>query len=276
VDLTKDVPNRYHNCPGLSGLNAPLVEVIDFDQKIKARHVLVNREDGPEVASCRTERMDGSNDLTAYAPTAVMELVHHRPALNRAMKDISVNAEMAFMGGRANHHRFFDPKVGRMARIARQVEAQMVWTTSNGNAYFLWSIGQATARPNPSADTFKVALYNNTVVPAQSATAALTQYAGTGSTWAGNEITGTGYTATGVNVTPVTWTQTTNVITFTSSGSPQWTSASFTAYGCLVYDTSASMNNQAISWNYFGGAQTVTSGTFSITWNASGILTLTC
>ena len=75
-------------------------------------------------------------------------------------------------------------------------------------------------------------------------------------------------------MTPVSWSQTTNVVTFTSSGSPQWTTASFTAYGGLIYDTTTT--NQAISWNYFGGAQTVTSGTFSITWNASGILTLTC
>jgi hypothetical protein len=214
--------------------------------------------------------------MTVYAPTARLHIEFPRAGLNREMRDISVSPDLASAGGRAQHHRFHDPRVARMARIARRLEAQMIWATSNGNAYYLWAMGQATARPNPTSDTFKVALYNNTVAPAQSTTAALTQYAGAGSTWAGNEITGTGYTAAGANVTPVTWTQTTNVITFTSSGSPSWTSASFTAYGGLIYDTQSGINNQAISWNYFGGAQTVTSGTFSITWNASGILTLTC
>lgn len=145
----------------------------------------------------------------------------------------------------------------------------MAWSTSNGNAYYTFAMG--TNGVKPSADAFKVALYTNSVTPAQSATAANTQYGG--GTWAGNEITGTGYTSGGVSITSPTWTQASNTITFTSAGTPTWTSSTFTAYGCLPYDTTNA--NQAISWNYFGGAQTVTAGTFTITWNAAGVVAYT-
>ena len=49
------------------------------------------------------------------------------------------------------------------------------------------------------------------------------------------------------------------------------------AYGCLVYsDTRTTpVADQGICFNYFGGANSVTSGTFTIVWNASGILALT-
>jgi hypothetical protein len=210
-----------------------------------------------------------------------MELGTPRPGLNRSMRDISVFPEAASMGGRA-HHRSFVMSHGEilsMREVARRLEATMAWTTSNGNAYYLYALGTGVGKPGSGTpDSFKVALYGNTTTPAQNATAVMTQWNGAGSTWVNaNEAVpagGNGYTLGGVAVTPVTWTQGTNVVTFTSSGSPQWTSATFTAYGGLIYDTTTT--NQGISWNYFGGAQTVTSGTFSITWNASGILTLTC
>lgn len=87
-------------------------------------------------------------------------------------------------------------------------------------------------------------------------------------------MSGTGYTAGGVSVTSPTWTQTSNKVKFTSAGTPQWTTATFTAYGCLVYDTTKL--TEGLSYNYFGGAQQVTAGTFTITWNATGIALFTC
>jgi hypothetical protein len=147
----------------------------------------------------------------------------------------------------------------------------MAFTTSAQNAYYTYVMGTNAAKP--STDSFKTALFGNAVSPAQSTTAALTQYAGASSTWStSNEIAGTGYTAGGVSVSSPTWTQASNVVTFTSAGTPQWTSATLSnVYGCFVYDTTSS--NQGISWNYFGGAQSVTGGTFTINWNASGICT---
>jgi hypothetical protein len=46
------------------------------------------------------------------------------------------------------------------------------------------------------------------------------------------------------------------------------------AYGALVYDnsiTAGTVAKQATSYHYFGGAQSVTSGTFSVIWHANGL-----
>ena len=48
------------------------------------------------------------------------------------------------------------------------------------------------------------------------------------------------------------------------------------AYGILVYDfTITSPQSQGLCFNYFGGTQSVTLGTFTIVWNGSGIATIT-
>jgi hypothetical protein len=151
----------------------------------------------------------------------------------------------------------------------------MAWSASKVFAFSVLTVGQNGVKY--STDAYKVALYSsNTMTPDNTVTtAALTEYNGVASQWVtGNEVSGTGYSAGGVAVSSPTWTQSTNVVTFTSAGTPQWTNASFTAYGCLVYDTTVS--NEGLCYNYFGGAQTVTSGTFTISWNASGIASFTC
>lgn len=151
----------------------------------------------------------------------------------------------------------------------------MAWSASKVFAYAVLQAGSKAL--NFTSDSYKVALYSsNTMTPDNTVTTAvLTEYAGAASQWVtGNEVSGTGYAAGGVAVSSPTWTQSTNVLTFTSAGTPQWTSASFTAYGDLVYDTTVS--SEGLCYNYFGGSQTVTSGTFTINWNASGIATFTC
>ena len=51
-----------------------------------------------------------------------------------------------------------------------------------------------------------------------------------------------------------------------------WTSATFSAYHCVIYDTS--VTNDLICSIDFGGEQQVISGTFTIQWHADGIITL--
>lgn len=151
----------------------------------------------------------------------------------------------------------------------------------NGNAATSAGDGPfyaASSTQSFSGDTVNAALYNNSVTTATASTDTLAHnaYLATGGQWVtANEITGTGYTAGGVAVTPKAETFSSNVATFTSSGTPQWTTASFTAFGALVYDNTIT-NKYAYCWNYFGGSQTVTSGTFTINWNASGIFAITC
>lgn len=79
-----------------------------------------------------------------------------------------------------------------------------------------------------------------------------------------NEISGTGYSAGGVtmaNVTPTT-SGTTAIYDWADA---QWTTASFTANGALIYNDTAT-GNESVFVIAFGGDQTVTVGTFTIQW----------
>ena len=72
----------------------------------------------------------------------------------------------------------------------------------------------------------------------------------------------------------VTNSEATGTVTITSTG-PAWTGATLSnVYGCLVYDSTVT-NKYAYCWNYFGGAQSVTSGTFTVVWSGSGIMSFT-
>lgn len=92
-----------------------------------------------------------------------------------------------------------------------------------------------------------------------------------------NEVaTGNGYTRGGISITSgMSVSAASGNAKWTSTVNPVWTSsgAGFTAYYALVYD--ATNSNHVICAFDFGGAQTVSGGaTFTITWNASGIITL--
>lgn len=103
----------------------------------------------------------------------------------------------------------------------------------------------------------KVALYTSSATLGASTTA----YSAT------NEISGTGYTATGVtvaNVTPAL----SGATAIYDWADAQWTTATFTANGCLAYDDTAA-GNPAIFVIAFGGDQSVTAGTFTIQWPAA-------
>lgn len=74
---------EMHQCAGLGGLTAPMVEVHGTElPRYAARHVLLDREDyvGPDIVRMHegravmalvTEHDDGHTDCTVYAPTAV-------------------------------------------------------------------------------------------------------------------------------------------------------------------------------------------------------------
>ena len=106
-----------------------------------------------------------------------------------------------------------------------------------------------------SGDTFKIALFTSSA----SLGASTTDYS------TSNEITntsGTAYTAGGASLTNsgVSLSSTT---AFTDFSDVSYTSASFTANGCLIYNDSAS-GDPACVVVAFGGDKTVTSGTFTI------------
>jgi hypothetical protein len=107
------------------------------------------------------------------------------------------------------------------------------------------------------ADTIKIALYTSSA-SLDSTTTAYT---------ASNEVTGTGYTAGGVTLTNQV-VATSGTTAYFDADDPEWTSASFTTAGALIYNSTAS--NKAIAVLSFGGDFTVTSGTFRIVFPAPG------
>jgi hypothetical protein len=103
-----------------------------------------------------------------------------------------------------------------------------------------------------SGNTFNIALYTSSATLNKSTTAYTTS----------NEVSGTGYTAKGnalTSVTPALSTDTA-VCDFADTS---FTSASFTARGCLIFNDSASGDPSVCAID-FGSDKTVTSGTFTI------------
>ena len=105
-----------------------------------------------------------------------------------------------------------------------------------------------------TGDTFKIALFTSSATLGASTTAYSTT----------NEITndaGTAYTAGGENLTSVTpvLDSSTAVCDFSNVS---WTSATFTANGALIYNSSKS--NKAVCAIAFGGDKTATNGTFTV------------
>ena len=106
-----------------------------------------------------------------------------------------------------------------------------------------------------SGNSFKLALYTSSATLNKSTTAYSTS----------NEITnssGSAYTAGGKALTSVTPALSTDTACC-DFADVSWTSASFTANGCLIFNDSAS-GDPAVCAIAFGGDKTVSSGTFTI------------
>jgi len=108
------------------------------------------------------------------------------------------------------------------------------------------------------ADTIKIALFTSSA----SLGAGTTAYSTT------NEVAnGNGYATGGVELTSRA-VDTTGTTAYFDAADPSWTSATFTANGALIYNSSNS--NKAIAVLAFGGDFTVAGGTFQIVFPAAG------
>lgn len=100
-------------------------------------------------------------------------------------------------------------------------------------------------------DTIKIALYTS----AATLSAATTVYSAT------NEVSGTGYSAGGATLTSpvITTSGTTAYVDFAD---PTWTTATITARGALIYNSSKA--NRALAVLDFGSDKTATAADFTI------------
>lgn len=132
------------------------------------------------------------------------------------------------------------------------------------------------------ADTVKVALFNNSVTPDRDAALTSTGF-NTGTWTTTNEVTdATNWVSGGRTLASKTFTTpSTGVFMFDAADLAGGGTVTLTnAFGCLVYDDTVTAGtggiaDQGVSFNYFGGAQSVTAGSFTVVWNANGIVRFT-
>jgi hypothetical protein len=154
----------------------------------------------------------------------------------------------------------------------------MAWTNSKIFSAFITDALNNTAALDLNSDTITVALFDNTITPSQTVASASTAYAA--GVWASGGVSdASGWPAAGRDLASIASGFSSNVYTFDAADTVSANSSTTltNAYGCLVYDNTlaAPVADQGVCFNYFGGANSVTSGTFTVVWNASGILALT-
>lgn len=114
------------------------------------------------------------------------------------------------------------------------------------------AFGTTVVRGASTADTFKIALYTSSASLDDTTTA----YSAT------NEVSGTGYSAGGNTLTVSQVPTSTGTTAFLDFADTTWSSATITANGALIYNSSQS--DKAVAVLAFGGDKTSTNGDFTI------------
>lgn len=151
----------------------------------------------------------------------------------------------------------------------------MAWSNSKVFRQFLADAVLNVAAFDLDSDTFKVALFNNSITPDNDVTAANSAY-NVGQWATANEVSESGqWAAGGVALTsPTINVGTADVVFWDAADTASGSAADLASvYGCLVYDDTLTtpVADQGICYNYFGGSNSVTNGTFTVAWSASGI-----
>lgn len=165
----------------------------------------------------------------------------------------------------------------------------MAWTDSrvftqavlNPLTAAVWSTVEPTSygANGLSTDVVNVALFNTSVTPDKDAAVGSTGYS-TGTWTTTNEVTDvTNWVAGGRALGTKTYTSATGVVAFDAADLAGGGNVTISAtFGCLVYDnsiTAGTVAKQGMCFNYFGGTQSVTGGTFTIVWDATGVFKFT-
>lgn len=152
----------------------------------------------------------------------------------------------------------------------------MAWSASKIFMATIEDLMENTTAIDLNSDTFKVALFDNSITPSQTVASASTAY-GAG-VWASGGQSDTNWPAVGRDLATVTSTFSSNVYTFDAADTVSGGTVTLSgAYGCLVYDDTITtpVADQGLCYNYFGGIASVTAGTFTVAWSGTGILTIT-
>lgn len=155
----------------------------------------------------------------------------------------------------------------------------MAWSNSKVFRQAVADVLDNTTAMDLTSDTWDVALYNNSITPDQNVSAANSAY--NAGQWANtNEVTSAGQWAAGgvALASKVLDVATSAVVMFDAADTASGATATLASvFGCLVYDFTlgAPVAKQGFCFNYFGGSNSVTSGTFTVVWSANGIARFT-
>jgi hypothetical protein len=157
----------------------------------------------------------------------------------------------------------------------------MAWSNSRAfREFFVTALGTRNTGDSGlvGANTINAALFNDTITPDKDATAANARY-GAG-VWASGGVSDvTNWPAVGRPLASKTLTTPSSGVTrFDAADTAGGGTLTLTnAYGCLIYNDSVTAGavDQGVCYNYFGGAQSVSGGTFTIVWSANGIFEVT-
>jgi len=90
-----------------------------------------------------------------------------------------------------------------------------------------------------------------------------------------NEVTATGYTAGGATLASKALTVTANVVAM-DAADVTWATSTITARRAVVYKSTGTASDDALlCWIDFGADVSSSSGDFTISWDAAGIMTIT-
>ena len=154
----------------------------------------------------------------------------------------------------------------------------MAWSASKIFQAIVTDALNSTATTNIDADTIKVALFDNSITPDRTVSSANSAY-GAGVWASGGVSDASGWPAAGRSLASITSTASAGTYTYDAAdtASANSTTTLSSNYGCLVYNDTLTtpVADQGICFIYFGGANSVTSGTYTVVWNSSGIFTIT-
>lgn len=155
----------------------------------------------------------------------------------------------------------------------------MAWSDSRIFRPFLADVLDNTTAVDLGTDVPKVALYNNVITPDNDVTSANSAF-NVGQWVVAQEVFEAGQWASGgvVLASIVLNSATADVVFYDAADTASGSAADLAAvFGCLVYDDTLTtpVADQGICYNYFGGTNSVTNGTFTVVWNANGIFRIT-
>jgi hypothetical protein len=154
----------------------------------------------------------------------------------------------------------------------------MAWSNSKVFRQYVADLAENTTAIDWTTDaSIKAALFDTDVTPDNDVTAANSAFGSGQWVSAGNEVfDGAEWPTGGVNIAGRSIdVSVADFVKLDGNDTSSGTSATLLAvFGCLVYaDTIATpVVDQGICYNYFGGTNSVTDGTFTIVWHANGII----